>query len=147
MKKNSLVRAVALVLGGNSFLAATQHANADDVVALRMEKPMPSQVARPSTMVQKQLDAEALLARGLARLSTAKNPADYRLAYDYFRLAARQGNTEAQFQLAIMQLDNPYIDQDEAAAIRWLEAASEHGHRQAAIALEYVVNSGGDIGC
>lgn len=147
MKKNKLVTAITLVLGSSTLFGGTDKARAEDVIALNTSASMPETTIRSNELISKAANAKELLARGLARLAVAKQPIDFRIAYNYFWRAAKKGNTEAQFQLAIMQLDNEYVRQDEETAIRWLEKASASGHRQAAIALDYVVNSGGYIGC
>lgn len=147
MMKNKLVVAVTLAIGSSTLFGGTGKARAEDVIALNTNASAPETTIRSHELISKEANADELLARGLARLTVAKQPVDFRIAYNYFWRAAKQGNAEAQFQLAIMQLDNEYVRQDEDTAIRWLEKASARGHRQAGIALDYVVNSGGDIGC
>ena len=147
MIKNKLVTAITLAIGSSTLFGGVDKARAGDVVALNTNSPTSETTIRSNALISKEANAEELLARGLARLTAAKQSVDFRIAYNYFRRAAKKGNAEAQFQLAIMQLDNEYVRQDEETAIRWLEKASARGHRQAAIALDYVVNSGGYIGC
>jgi anion-transporting ArsA/GET3 family ATPase len=148
MLKNKLVAAVTLAIGSGTLFGGIDKARAEDVIALNTNALTPHTTIRSNALISKEeANADELLARGLARLAVAKQPVDFRIAYNYFWRAAKQGNAEAQFQLAIMQLDNEYVRQDEETAIRWLEKASVRGHRQAAIALDYVVNRGGDIGC
>lgn len=147
MKKSNLFTAITLAISSGTLFSAIHEAKAGEVVALNTSVSALGITAISSTLPSKEASSDELLARGLARVAAAKQPEDYRIALNYFRMAAKKGNVEAQFQLAIMQLDNEHVDQDEEAAIRWLEKASKQGHKQAAIALDYVVNSGGDIGC
>ena len=147
MINNKLFTAITLALGSSPLLLATQQVSAGDVVAMQMDRPVQLPSGSAAGLANVETDDKRLLAHGMARLSSADSPSDFRVALRYFQRAAHLGNTEAQFQLAIMQLDNPHVEQDEEAAIRWLRQASDNGHRQAAVALDYVVNSGGDIGC
>lgn len=147
MKKNKFIAALALAISSSGFLAAIPEVKAADLVALHTSSKMPDATIKANAEVSREASGEKLLARGLARLANARGPEDFQIAYNYFKMSAKNGNAEAQFQLAIMQLDNEYVRQDEETAIRWLEKASKGGHRQAAIALDYVVNGGGDIGC
>lgn len=148
MQINRLRAAITLAISSSALLGATQVTKAGDIVALNTNaNPALGIGASTTTLMQKNASSEELLGRGLARITTAKQPSDFRVAFDYFRMAAQKGNAEAQFQLAIMQLDNEYVDQDEEAAIRWLEKASGQGHQQAAIALDYVIDNDGDFGC
>jgi TPR repeat protein len=147
MKGNKLFVAISMAIGSSAFFHGSPDAKAADLVALQLERPGARQANQTPGLVKPEVDDKRLLAYATARLTAATQPLDFRVAYRYFERAARMGNAEAQFQLAIMQLDNPHVYRDEETAIRWLEKASRAGHRQAAVALDYVVNSGGDIGC
>ncbi len=147
MKKNGLFTAITLAISSSTLFNGMQNAEAGDVVALNLSPTSIEPSARSSTLLSNHASGDELLARGLSRIAVAKQPEDFQIAFNYFRMAAEKGNAEAQFQLAIMQLDNPHVEQDEEAAISWLEKASGLGHKQAAIALDFMVNSGGDIGC
>ncbi len=93
------------------------------------------------------LSPEAALDKGLSLLSRAKTAKEYRLAFEYFNFAAKQGLPEAMFQCAMMYLDNEYTPGDDDRAMSLLEQASEKGHKQAGIALNYIQYSDGGIGC
>lgn len=147
MTKSNIAVAVTMAFNGSALFNAIPQANADDLVALNMHSGKPGVSVQSSASVPMEATGEELLARGLARLTAARQPQDYRVAYDFFQIAANKGNAEAQFQLAIMQLDNEYVRQDEGVAIQWLEKAVAQGHGQAVVALDYVLNDGGYIGC
>lgn len=147
MNKNSFVLAIAIALNGGALLGTTSQANAGDLVAMNMAPGKSAYPSKPDKITSRGITGDELLARGMARLKSAKNPQDFQAAYGFFQIAANMGNAEAQFQLGIMQLDNDQVSGTEETAIRWLEAASSQGHKQAAIALSYVINDGSIIGC
>jgi len=147
MKKNRTVVAITLAINSSVLFNAMPQAHAADLLALNVR---PEAVRATSGRVStepKEATGEQLLARGLASLAAAKQPQDYWTAYHFFEKAANKGNAEAQFQLAIMQLDNEYTKKDEATAINWLQEAVLQGHQQAAIALDVVTGGGTDMGC
>ena len=93
------------------------------------------------------LSREAALKKGLSLVGQAKTAKEYRLAFKYLNYAAKQGLPEAMFQIALMYLDNEYTPADDDLAMSLLEQASEQGHEQAGIALNYIQYSDGGIGC
>lgn len=147
MKKNRTVVAITMAINSSVLFSAMPQAHAEDLVALNIQPESAGATSHRITTVSNEASGKELLARGLARLTTAKQPQDFRTAYHFFEIAAHKGNAEAQFQLAIMQLDNEYTRKDDATAIHWLEEAVLQGHEQAAIALDVVTGYGSDMGC
>lgn len=147
MKKNKTVVAITLAINSGALLSAMPQAYADDLVALNIQPERTTATTSPVMAIPKEATGKELLARGLARLAAAKKPQDYRTAYHFFEVAANKGNAEAQFQLAIMQLDNEYVKGNEESAVHWLEEAVLQGHQQAAVALNVVLSAGDTIGC
>ena len=98
--------------------------------------------------VGKRMSAEDALQRGMKIIGNAKTPNDHVIAFEYLNYAASQGLPEAQFQCAIMYLDDQFAPGDEERAMSLLEKASEQGHKQAAIALSYITDArDGGFGC
>ena len=85
--------------------------------------------------------------KGLRLARRANTAKDYQLAFKYLNYAAKKGLPEAMFQIALMYLDNEYTPTDDERAMLLLEQASERGHKQAGIALNYIQYSDGGIGC
>ena len=147
MKRSKIVLAITMALNTGALVCATSQAQADELVALNMQPESAMTRAVQVKTTPKNMTGDELLARGMARLSTARNPQDFRAAYHFLEVASNKGVAEAQFQLALMQLDNEYVSRDEETAIRWLKAAIAQGHQQASVALDYVLYEFGDIGC
>jgi TPR repeat protein len=93
------------------------------------------------------LSGEEALLRGKRLMQRARTPRQHRAAFAYLSYAANKGIPEAQFQCAIMYLDNQYIPANDTRAMSLLERASEQGHEQAGIALEYIRFGDDGIGC
>lgn len=93
------------------------------------------------------LSGEEALLRGKRLMNHARTPRQHRAAFAYLNYAANKGIPEAQFQCAIMYLDNQYVPANDAKAMSLLEKASEQGHRQAGIALEFIRSGDDGIGC
>lgn len=73
-----------------------------------------------------------------------RNPAR---AFDFYRRAARMGNAEAQYQLALMYLDSYSVNTNEDKAMQWLERATAQGHRNAKFTYDYLLNNTFHEGC
>lgn len=58
-------------------------------------------------------------------------PQDYLKAFHWFKRAADQGDSEAQFMLATMYINAQGVSYDEKAAHMWLEKAAKNGHPMA----------------
>lgn len=61
----------------------------------------------------------------------AYNASKYEVAFDYFRQAAEQGYTDAEYQLGLCYLDGEGVGEDEQVAYRWLQKAADKGHMEA----------------
>jgi len=146
MNKSKIVVAVTLALNSGALFNAIPQANADEVLAKNTIQEIPGVMFKSGNQSAKDMTGEELLARGLARLTTARKPQEYRTAYHFFEVAANKGVAEAQYQLALMQLDNDYVKGDEETAIHWLQEAILQGHQRAAITLNWVT-SAGDMVC
>jgi len=146
MKQSKIVVAVTLAINGSGLFNAIPQAIAGEMLAKNMLQEIPGVMVKSGHVIPKNMTGEELLARGLARLTTAKQPQDYRTAYHFFEAAANKGNAEAQYQLALMQLENDYVRGSEETAIHWLEEAILQGHQRAAITLNWVTRAG-DMVC
>jgi len=93
------------------------------------------------------LSGAAALTKGLSLVTKAKTASEHRLAFEYLNYAANKGLPEVMFQSALMYLDNQYTPDDDERAMSLLEQASEQGHKQAEIALNYIQYADGGIGC
>jgi TPR repeat protein len=62
---------------------------------------------------------------------------DYSEAVRWFRLAAEQGDPDAQYNLATMYDQGRGVPQDPAAAMKWWRLAAEQGHLAARIAVDW----------
>ena len=58
-------------------------------------------------------------------------PQDYREAVRWFRLAADQGDAEAQVNLGLMYAGGNGVPQDYVAAHMWMNLAGARGHQRA----------------
>jgi len=146
MNKSKIVVAITLAINSSALLNAIPQASADEVLAKNTVQEIPGIMTKSIHEVPKDMTSDELLARGLARLTAAKKPQDYQTAYHFFEVAANKGNAEAQYQLALMQLDNDSVKGNEESAIHWLEEAIMQGHQRAAITLNWVT-SAGDMVC
>lgn len=147
MTKKKTIVAITMAINSGVLFGAMSQAYADDMVAMNIPSKNTKATTTRVLATAKEATGTELLARGLARLAAAKKPRDYRTAYHFFEVAANKGNAEAQFQLAIMQLDNDYVPGTQESAVHWLEEAVLQGHQQAAIALNVVLSAGDTIGC
>ena len=56
----------------------------------------------------------------------------------WYRLAAKQGNTEAQFNLGDMYARGDGVSEDKTEAMKWLRFAAEQGHAEAQFSLDAI---------
>lgn len=152
-RKNNFYKMAGTVFSGATLgLCLSQSAWAEGLQSVEQETPI--HVASASSNVadikirKKGLTAEVALTRATRILKKAKTPDDHRIAFQYFKYAAEQGLAEAQFQCAVMYLDDQYAPAGDEEALHLLEKASMQGHKQAGIALNYIQNEGEDgFGC
>jgi TPR repeat protein len=69
-------------------------------------------------------------------------PKDERAAVRWYRAAAEQGNTSAQFNLGFMLANGRGVLKDERAAVRWYRAAAEQGDADAQFYLGVMLANG-----
>jgi TPR repeat protein len=67
---------------------------------------------------------------------------DYGEAVRWFRLAAEQGHTGAQFRLGLAYGLGDGVPQDYGEAVRWFRLAAEQGHADAQATLGYMYAAG-----
>ena len=67
---------------------------------------------------------------------------DYKAALKEFRLAAEQGDAQAQFELGVMYDEGQGVAQDYEEAARWFRLAAEQGHALAQNNLGVVYGKG-----
>ncbi len=60
---------------------------------------------------------------------------------------ARHGDAEAQFRLGLAYLNGEEVEEDADAALAWLGEAAGHGHYQASLIYEQLVDEDFGIGC
>ncbi len=72
----------------------------------------------------------------------AYNRGDYDTALKEFRLAAEQGDAQAQFKLGVMYDEGQGVAQDYEEAARWFRLAAEQGHALAQNNLGVVYGKG-----
>jgi len=159
MMNKKFVRKVGWWISTSSLgitLAATVHittVHATDVRLLAQVKThyalsqLKTRVKESLTKSSLTLSGAAALKKGLSLVAKAKTASEHRLAFEYLNYAAKQGLPEAMFQCALMYLDNEYTPDDDERAMSLLEQASEQGHKQAGIALNYIEYADGGIGC
>ena len=58
----------------------------------------------------------------------------------YLKLAAEQGNPEAQFQLAVCYFRGNGVEENIEEHLKWLKRAADQGHQKAIEALEMIEN-------
>ena len=87
-------------------------------------------------------DASAQLQ--LARQFADGGVPDLVSAAKWFRRAAEQGNTGAQYNLAVRHLNGQGVDQDPAEAVKWLRKAADQGHAgaQDSLGVRYATGQG-----
>ena len=57
-------------------------------------------------------------------------PQDYKEAIKWYRLAAEQGNANAQYNLGLMYDNGEGVPQDYKEAVKWYRLAAEQGMRK-----------------
>jgi len=60
---------------------------------------------------------------------------DKRKAFNYFELAADQGNPHAQFNLGIMYYSGEGVEMDKRKAFNYYKLAADHGHPDALLVI------------
>ncbi|MGD8785665.1 MAG: hypothetical protein PVG75_14570 [Thioalkalispiraceae bacterium] len=93
------------------------------------------------------LSGKQALQRGKQLMQRARTPRQHIRAFEYLNYAAEKGLAEAQFQTAIMYLDDQYVPGNDERAMYLLEQASQQGHKQAGIALNYIRYGDDEFGC
>jgi TPR repeat protein len=68
-------------------------------------------------------------------------------AKHWYYLAAQQGVTEAQFQLALIYLESNFASDDDEAALKWLSEAATKGHSQARFVYSSLTSTDDLYGC
>jgi len=141
---SSLGMTLAVILHARTVHASDVRLQAEDRIKAHY---ISGKLKEVPTKPSLKLSREVALKNGLKLLSRAKTAQEYRLAFEFLNYAAKQGLPEAMFQSALMYLDNEYTPADDERAMLLLEQASEQGHKQAGIALNYIENADGGIGC
>lgn len=67
---------------------------------------------------------------------------DYELAAKYFRVAAEQGDTAAQYNIGVMYRNGDGVLQDYAEAVKWYRTAAEQGDIEAQNNLGFMYDNG-----
>ena len=150
MKNKQFVRKVGWWVSTTSLgftLVTAAHANDVRAVAQAKTQYAMAQVQTNQERKRLRLTGEAALQKGMNLMGHAKSADENVQAFKYFSYAAKQGLPEAMFQCALMYLDNEYTPADDERAMMLLEQASEQGHAQAEIALNYIQYADGGIGC
>lgn len=68
-------------------------------------------------------------------------------AFDYLHLAANAGSADANFQLAMMFSDCPFIAQDNDEAERRFSRAAALGHTEAKFVVSHLLDTDFGVGC
>jgi TPR repeat protein len=69
-------------------------------------------------------------------------PRDDRESAHWFKLAADQGQTEAEYNLGVLRANGQGVSRDDAEAVRWYRLAAERGHRDAQFNLAVLYANG-----
>jgi len=150
MKNKQFVRKVGWWVSATSLsftLVTAAHASDVRVAAQAERQYAMAHVQTNQPKKRTRLSGEAALQKGMNLMSHAKTADENVQAFKYLSYAAKQGLPEAMFQCALMYLDNEYTPADDERAMKLLEQASEQGHKQAEIALNYIQYADGGIGC
>ena len=65
----------------------------------------------------------------------AYDNSDYETAFSYFRQAAEQGHTNAEYEVGMCYLDGDGVNEDEYEAAKWFRKAALKGHEEAQFEL------------
>lgn len=65
----------------------------------------------------------------------AYDNSDYETAFSYFRQAAEQGHTNAEYEVGMCYLDGDGVNEDEYEAAKWFRKAALKGHAEAQFEL------------
>ena len=110
--------------------------------------------AELASLKAKTMAAEAKLApapsavsveEALRRGREAQKVSNYPEQLKWFRLAADQGNAEAQFELAEMYGGNSGVAQDDAEAFRWVQKAANQGNPRAMHSIAFLFANGRSV--
>ena len=150
MFNKKMINRVGWVLTSSSLgllLSGSVHAADVRKIAAESTSYVVAKLTPNTFTTDKRLTAQEALQRGLKLATKAKAAKDHIVVFEYLNFAAKQGLAEAQFQCALMYLDNEYTPSDDERAMRLLAKASEQGHKQAEVALNYIQYADGGIGC
>lgn len=64
----------------------------------------------------------------------------------YFKTAADEGNAEAEYDLAFCYLASQGVEEDDFAAVKWLQKSADQGFAQAEYSLGYCYENGTGLG-
>jgi TPR repeat protein len=71
---------------------------------------------------------------------------DYSRAFELLLREAEDGNPDAQYTVGYMYYEGQGVQQDEQAALRWIQTAANNGNRRAIQALGQMAGMGSRIG-
>ena len=57
-------------------------------------------------------------------------------AVKWYRAAAEQGQSEAQYELGVMYADGSGVPRDHSEAVKWCQKAAAQGHEKASAAIK-----------
>ena len=151
MSNNNLINKVGWVLTSSSLgllLSGSVHAaDVRQLAAAESTSYVVAKLTSNSIAYKESITPQEALQRGLQLAGNANSEKDHVMAFEYLSYAAKQGLAEAQFQCALMHLDNQYAPADDERAVRLLENAIAQGHKQAEVALNYMRYAEDGIGC
>jgi hypothetical protein len=71
----------------------------------------------------------------LTKALNARRLKDYSTAFRYFKIAAEEGNAEAEYDLAYCYLSSQGVDENDFEAVKWLQKSADQGFAQAEYSL------------
>ena len=74
------------------------------------------------------------------------NRTDYKLAFEFYKMAAEKGHAEAQYYLGSCYENGYRVGQDYKQAILWYTKAAEQGNADAQLRLGYMYYTGREVG-
>lgn len=69
----------------------------------------------------------------ISKANQAYQDGDYATAFEEFFIEAQNGNSVAQYRVALMYIAGQGTEQDSKVALEWLERAAENGHAESAM--------------
>lgn len=108
-------------------------ANTDGAKRARLER-------GSSGLLHQQDSARIQAGRHLGSIS--RLPQDYAEAAKWYRLAADQGDAQAQYNLGVMYDLGQGVPQDDAKAVKWYRLAADQGFAQAQYKLGIIYDNG-----